>query len=422
MMRDLVEEKDFFNSISIEERLSDTLERQSIRLNALDLQRGFIMLLMSFSHFRDYFQPLYYVNSDWNISPVWRGTSWVDLMQQMFISTVVAGGFYMMMGIGVYLLWQNRIRNGASAKHVFYYLLKRGGLLIVLQLTLLQVFEIVSFGKIYFYMGVLLTLGICMIVAAGCMWLIQTLKSVPQLKNWSWEYCIPLLFVVIIPLSMQLYLGTYHSDAQVSLLPAFFFISGEYHFGVDVDINFTPIPWFPAVAFGLMIGHLLQTKGKDAYKTIGQIAVVLLGAWFTLRTGNLLGWFSFGDYKPVASTDAITWASYFCLSKYPPSFEYFLWSCGLNLLGILAWHKAEFFSPRLIKFTQPLKVFGQCALFFYLMHWFVFYGLSLFFQDSSSAPVVISCWLLGIVILYLSCISYRKFKLQKPKNSLWRMF
>ncbi|VEG91813.1 hypothetical protein [Legionella spiritensis] len=63
------------------------------RLEALDLQRGFIMILMAFSHCREYTGINNYSNIQSTGSPVWKGQYWLDLWQQMFVSTVAAGGF-----------------------------------------------------------------------------------------------------------------------------------------------------------------------------------------------------------------------------------------------------------------------------------------------------------------------------------------
>lgn len=113
----------------------------SKRLGAMDMQRGMIMMLMAFSHSREYVSGDRYSNLGFNQSPTWHGNIWPDFIQQFFISTVAAGGFFMMMGVGMVFLFYARLKEGWSQEKICLYFLKRGALLIFIQLTLLQWFE-----------------------------------------------------------------------------------------------------------------------------------------------------------------------------------------------------------------------------------------------------------------------------------------
>jgi len=62
------------------------------------------------------------------------------------------------------------------------------------------------------------------------------------------------------------------------------------------------------------------------------------------------------------------------------------------------------------------------ALFFYLLHLWVFSLLGLLFKAGGGLVTLYGCWMLGLVILYPFCYRYNRFKGHKPLTSLWRFF
>lgn len=397
---------------------------KSSRMSAMDIQRGFIMILMAFAHCREYVGTAYYHNLDWNASPDWQGTSLLDLLQQILVSTIAAGGFFMMMGIGIIFLYQSRLKEGWSIEKVCRYLIMRGSLLIFLQFTLLQCFEILAEHRVYFYMGVLFSLGTCMIFSSLLLYAIYKLKSLPALASLALQYYLPLFFVITIPVLIQLMINhLQQSDIQPSWLQILLLLGGHYKNSIEMDINFTPIPWFPAVAMGLVLGQILHTYKNKAFKIIGIISAVFLFSWLFIRLGDITGWLHNGDYKLFAADSPFVFANLFATSKYPPSITYFLWALGINMACIVALNHLLIAAPKLLKPIQPLKIFGQSALFFFILHWLVYFGWSLLLPERYSSVWCISLiWLAGLVMLYPICKLYYAFKMQKPKESIWRMF
>lgn len=395
--------------------------KSSTRVNAMDIQRGLIMLLMAFSHCREYVGVPHYSNLHWNIPTLWLGTSAFDLFQQIIISTIVAPGFFMMMGVGIVFLYRARLKEGWSLEKICQYFLFRGALLIFLQLTVLQLFEFIAEEKIYFYAGVLLSLGFCMILAALCFYFASKCKQ--AFPNYTFEYSFPAALAIIIVLFMHhMVTPLAQNHAAPDLWQIVFLLGGIYQNGVMIDINFTPLPWLPATLVGLIVGQLIYAKPKDGFKKIFYIASSFLALWFILQTGNLLGWFSIGEFKITQASDPFSLAAYFSMSKYPPSLTFLLWGLGINLLCLCGFRQLEKMGF-VLNWLNPLKVFGQCALFFFLIHWFIYFGISLILSEAlHSATGIGVMWFLGLCLLYPLCKQYYAFKMKQAKDSIWRMF
>lgn len=395
------------------------------RISAMDIQRGLIMILMALSHSREYIGIKHYSNYHYDVSPAWFGTSKLDFFQQVFVEILVAGGFFMMMGVGMIFLLRARLKDGWSLEKTCCYLVQRGLMLLLIQFTILQLFEFIGEHKIYFYVGVLFGLGMDMIFASLCLYLIYKFKSFFSSQQDLISYLFPLALIVIITLSIQKLMdNVYLHHAQPSIWMSIFVIGGDYMqcFGYDVDFDFMPIPWFPAVAFGLIIGQILYVHKEKSFFIILSMAFACLISFFLIRTANLHAWFNWGDYKHFAVGDVITPASYFSVSKYPPSIACFLWAFGINLLGICLWQLAEKYASSVIKFMSPVKIIGQCALFFFVVHWFLYFGISLLLPARlSNSKEIVLLWLLGIIPLYFMCKQYNKFKSRQPLTSKWRM-
>jgi uncharacterized membrane protein len=107
------------------------------------------------------------------------------------------------------------------------------------------------------------------------------------------------------------------------------------------------------------------------------------------------------------------------VTKYPPSLAFLTMTLGMNLLLMGMWRWAE---PCLQSRYHPLLVFGQVALFFYLLHLWVYSLLGLFFRAGSDLATMYGLWLLGLAILYPFSYQYNRFKGYKPVTSLWRFF
>lgn len=405
--------------------LTDThVEQTDRRVKAIDMERGLIMCLMALSHCQEYICIGRKGNFYWK-DPVWQSTSLFEFLGHAFISLVASGGFFFMMGMGLVFLWRSRLREGWSPGKIMRYLITRGLLLITVQFTILQLFECVTEQKIFVYAGVLCSLGVCMMAAAVVLFTTEKLSRIEFFARMKIYYVVPLLFVIAIPWFVHVEtMALVSAGAQPSTWQTFFLLGGRYNLsGLSININFTPLPWFTAVAFGLIMGRFVATNREKSWRVFGYLSALFLGAWFLLRLAINAGWFTFGDYKPSFIGAELTLSSLFSVSKYPPGICYYLWSLGINLGGIFLFHKAERSWPYLVKLLEPLQFFGKSALFFFVTHWFVYFGLSLFIPYKLfDVWSILGVWLIGLLMLNMMCRAFYEFKIKKAKASVWRMF
>ncbi|MGQ3892786.1 heparan-alpha-glucosaminide N-acetyltransferase domain-containing protein [Legionella sp. CNM-4043-24] len=383
------------------------------RVDALDSARGLIMIMMALCHTRDYIGAGGYENLHWHMSPAWNGRMGIDVLQQLF-SVMVPGGFFMLMGIGIVFFYRSRLKSGWPPARIRRYLLVRGLVLVTLQLTVLQLFEIMAEQSLYFFMGVLFALGCCMMVASCVEYLSQRMTS---------PFLLPVLLIVAITIPQQLYINSLQNQhLNASLWQDLLLLCGVSYHGIKIDIDFTPLPWIPGVMLGLVIGHLMLKYKQRSMKIIGKTAVFFLATVAILTALNFSLGIKVGDYRDYGSLAQTSVLSWLCFSKYPPSINYYLFSCGISLALIYLFSLCEH-RATLRSLLSPVKTIGQCALFFYVLHWFVYYGLSLITPtEGFSQSEVLATWLLGILLLYPLCKIFLRFKQSQAPESLWRLF
>ena len=176
------------------------------------------------------------------------------------------------------------------------------------------------------------------------------------------------------------------------------------------EIFYPVVPWLGVVGLGLLFGELLKRDTQQAGRVAIWTGLAFLVLFMIIRmTGG------FGNLNEVPEG----WMGFLNVTKYPPSLAFLAMTLGINLLFVGMWRSAETY---LQSGYHPLLVFGRVALFFYLLHLWVYSLLGLFFKAGSGLVTMYGCWLLGLVILYPFCYGYNRFKGNKSLTSIWRFF
>jgi len=379
------------------------------RLVALDAHRGFIMVLMAIDH-ASYFIARVHSAEFWGTAlPVYSTAFW---FWTRWITHLCAPGFFFLMGVGMILFAGARLKAGWDEGRITRFFVTRGLLLILLQILVedpawilgdLSVdpgIMVIRGGGVpgggtggMIYLGVLFALGGAMVfwafVRRAPFWLIGVISLISAVAT-----------QLVTP-------GPEHAGALYSPLVRMLMIPGH----TNIWVVFYPmVPWLGATGMGLLFGKLLERDADRAGRVAGWTGLGFLVLFVVLRaTGGL------GNLDEV-SAGAMGFLN---VTKYPPSLAFLTVTLGMNLILMAFWRRIE---PRLQNEYHPLLLFGRVALFFYLVHLWVYGLLGLFFPRGSSLVTMYGFWLLGLLILYPLCYRYNRFKHRKPLASLWRFF
>lgn len=372
------------------------------RMQSIDLLRGFIMMLMALDHAsamigRVHFSEMWGVDFTTYPSLAWWFTR--------FVSHLCAPGFFFLMGMSIYLFAQKRLASSWKETDIRKYFFKRGGVILLLMFLL----EFPAWGLGFAFSEVhnestmpgaytsgfllpttvLYGLGMCMILGSF-LW---------KLRNWQ---------LLLLSIGSFILSGWYISSANPMAafhpLEHFLLVPGM---STGAMVIYPIIPWIGVSVFGIFWGQLLQKNPDTIYQLSFKTGIGFLLGFILLR---------FLGYANFQFTANDTWIHFFTLIKYPPSLTFILATIGLNLLLL------TFFSKISDKnWLKPLKIFGQTAMFFYILHLYLYAVMSIAFPLGSGIYLMYALWAGGLVILYFVCHWFLVFKKQKPLDSWWRM-
>jgi uncharacterized membrane protein len=173
------------------------------------------------------------------------------------------------------------------------------------------------------------------------------------------------------------------------------------------------IPWLGVAAAGMYFGYWWRANPQSAGRRVWLVGAALLAVGIVLRAAG-----GGGTIRPPRDAG---WIEFLNNVKYPPSLVFWTMAVGLNLLLLALLTRL----PDKVKSVRsPLIAFGQTPLFFYLAHFHLFNlcAFAFFRTEAASLEGAYVVWAVALVALYPVCAWYRKFKLSKPPESLWRMF
>lgn len=211
---------------------------------------------------------------------------------------------------------------------------------------------------------------------------------------------------------------------------------------------FPPLAWLSPAILGLLYGRVVLARTWKSHMinicnaSAGVLLMVLFVLTRILNFGNLSkNCLHMPEQlqSPEKNQYLTSFRSFFYIIKYPPSFAYIAFTMSLNffLLGLFGT-----LSEKTARRIPMLITFGQSALFFYVLHLFLYsilgalakmwFGHDLGYYDSfnhrpafgtEGKPAVMwITWVIGLAILYPLCRWYSRYKSTKGPNSVWRFF
>jgi uncharacterized membrane protein len=367
----------------------------SQRIASIDWMRGLVMVIMLIDHASMAFDGSHSeIAMD---SARFAGASTIALPAFAFftrwIAHICAPTFVLLAGTALALSVERRMAKGLSGWAIDKGMLLRGAIIAMIDPTL------ISFGSGHWNIGVLTAIGLSMMSMA----LLRRLPMAPLLAlalGWMvfGEYITGLFW---------------HTPGSSSPLAALFVAN---YAGKYLLIHYPFIPWLALMMLGWAFGrHIVQfNAGKTQLKPI---KILVIAGILSLATFVIVRAFQgYGDMF-LHRADG-TWQQWLHVSKYPPSLTYYGLELGLLALCLALMMRIE---PLIgVRQNGPLLVFGQTAMFFYLVHRLAleipatYFGLR-GFGDISTTYIV---WALMLVPLYLLCRWYRDVKREHPDSFL----
>jgi uncharacterized membrane protein len=396
--------------------MSLKVNSQLRRIQSIDLLRGAVMIIMAIDHVRVY-------------SGIPAGGPTAGIFFTRWITHFCAPAFVFFAGTSAFLYFQKT----NSKSDVARFLITRGLLLVLLELTVIRFFWMFNLDYSNFaFTGVIWALGWCMVILAAFVRLQpitisiiglfiifaqQLFHYVPGIFPASLQESIAKVWTVFYPPLLEAKTGT-------SILSG---ISGLPRI-LGISIFYVLIPWVGVMMAGYGFGQLIISKSIDVKKICLRIGLSTIALF--LMAGSLIILI-----VPAVEGDLPFLFKLLGQQKYPPTQLYLLMTIG-PLIVLTPWaEKAKGWV------ANAVILIGRVPMFYYLLHillihlsafvvnlilsgsvhqeWYVtapFVGIPQ--EQHWSLPVLYLVWAIDVVILYYACRWYAGYKSNHPEK-IW---
>lgn len=393
---------------------------RQIRVQFLDVLRGIIMILMAIDHVRVY-------------SGLPAGGPTAGIFFTRWITHYCAPGFAFFAGISAFLYY----RKTDSQSNLASFLITRGLLLVVLELTVIRFFWMFNLNFSEFTMtGVIWMLGWCMVLLAPFVRMRPTVVGVIGLFIIFAQqllYYVPSTFPSDFQESIANFWGFFYPSAVAASKPVINISPGlpPLPNTLGISIFYVILPWLGVMMAGFGFGQLLLLEKYEFIKIclrIGFAAIALfasIGTWF-ISIGSTIH----GDIPFIFQLLG--------QQKYPPSQLYLLMTLG-PLIALMPW--ADKVSGKLV---DGIKIIGRVPMFYYLLHillihlsafvvnqivfgnihqdWYTTAPFVSIAKDQQwSLPLLYLVWIIDVAILYVACRWYAQYKSNHPEK-MWTKY
>jgi len=389
------------------------------RIDAIDILRGLVMVIMALDHTRDYFTHL-------RFEPEALSRTWAALFFTRWITHFCAPLFFFLAGTGAFFYGRRR-----TASELSRFLWTRGLWLIVLEFTA------VGFAWAFQYpfgiFGVIWALGASMVLMAAAV-------RLPL----RWLGALSVLVIVTHDLLDRVRPAQFGSLGWIwKLLHVRGFV--QLPFNIPEFVLFPIIPWVAVMGAGYAFGTVFALEPERRQKITLRLGIVLTLAFILLRVTNIygnppagLGGVSQGDWH-VQPTIEKTIILFLDVEKYPPSLQFLLMTLGPSLL-LLSWLDKRNTRQAASGVESALVIYGRVPLFYYVLHIYLIHALAVamalvfhqpfhwllegafFLNDTPfgyghNLPFIYLMWITAVVLLYLPCRWWAELK--KRREDWW---
>ena len=380
------------------------------RVDAVDVLRGAVMVLMVLDHTRDYF-------GNAAIDPTDLSRASPALFLTRWVTHFCAPVFAFLAGTGAYLAGSR----GRSRGDLAAFLATRGLWLIFLELTVVRLglfFDPVNAPVI---LTVLWSIGASFIVLAGLVFLPSRVVG-----------ALGVLLIATHGLAGSLGVSpdstppaALQAAGALLLRPGLLPMPG----GVTVLVGYPLLPWLGVVAAGYAFGEIIRLEPERRQRVTWNMGVVMTAAFVILRA-----WGVYGDPRPwtTQATPLLTGLSFINCTKQPPSPLFVLMTLGPAMAALAVIDRVGIRGP----VGRVLVKLGRVPLFYFLLQWPVIHGLAVLlgvvrglpvaWQFSPAAlgpapegwalslPGIYAAWAVVLAVMYLPCRWFAGVKARHP--------
>ena len=381
------------------------------RVDAVDVLRGAVMILMALDHTRDYF-------GNAAANPTDLATTTAPLFFTRWVTHFCAPVFFLLSGTGAYLSLDRK-----SPAALSRFLLVRGLWLVVLEITVVRALWQFNVDYRVTLLNVLWALG----------WSMVALSALVRLPLWA-SGAVGVAMIALHNLADAVQPAAFGALAPVWTVlhqPGFLAMTPRH----TVFVAYPLVPWIGVMAVGYALGPVLTWPAERRRAFLLRAGAALTSAFVALRALNV-----YGDPSPWTphGREGFTLLSFLNASKYPPSLLFLLMTLGPALLFL---RLADRRVPRVL---HPALVIGRVPLFYYVLHvallhtlalavCYVRYGAVSWMVESPSidrfpvtqppgwpAPLaaVYLAWAVAVVLLYPCCRWYAAVKARRTHRWL----
>lgn len=371
------------------------------RLANIDALRGFVMVLMLLDHLRETWFVNYPVTDPINALTIIPAIGFAR-----FAVSFCAPIFVALTGLGVYLFSVNH-----TVEETTEYLLKRGFLLIAIELLYLSPLYWGIVPQPTFWLQVIWAIGICMIALAAFM-------RLPRPVIIALGLGIVCLHNLLDPIVLTKDDALFPVWALLHQRDAF-----SLPFGFVAKTTYPILAWLGVILLGFGIGPWFtgSVDPQVRQKRLLVLGFGMIAAFVLLRLLNVYGdkpWF-------VVEGDPVrTVISFISMTKYPPSLLFLLPTLGGGALLLVLFEKIN--DSRLV---AALAIFGGAPMFFYLLHLTVLRilyhsALAIWGPNNGTAYMFDSynwvlVWYVAMIVpLYLPTVWYARLK-RRRRDITW---
>ena len=376
------------------------------RVNAVDLLRGVVMVIMLLDHTREFVH-----REVLNFDPSDLSKTNTLLFFTRWITHFCAPVFVFLAGTGAFL----QGARGKSKAELSKFLITRGLWLILLEVTLIRI--IVWFNVDYHFalmLQVIWAIGVSMIVLAALIHLPPRAVAIISIAMIALHNALDLIRVSP-PAPGTAGPGFWASVWMVLHQPGIIFFTPNIH-GL---VLYPLIPWVGVLAAGYCFGAVYQWEPERRRRFLFKLGGGMLIGFVVLRAINL-----YGDplLWSVQKNAVFTLLSFLNVLKYPPSLLFLLLTLGAPILALPWFERVE-----QGWLSRVFITFGRVPLLFYVGQWITVHVLAMAAGYLAGQPigwlftglldrpapnpgnlgfslwVVYAFWFLGLLLLYPVC-------------------